>query len=84
MCIRDSAQGIGVVGQGGDIDRLQIGRLDGCVELGRILIFSGEPVGDGAAHRFFPDGNGGPFFAIAAVNPFSGTKKGIGLSLIHI
>ncbi|MPM95000.1 hypothetical protein SDC9_142149 [bioreactor metagenome] len=44
------AQRIGVVGQGCDIDRLQVGRLDRGIQLGRVLFLGRKTIGDRTAH----------------------------------
>lgn len=61
--------------QGRDVDGLQVGVLDGGVELGWVLVFGLEAIGDGAAHGFFPHGERLP--GVARL-PVTGMKQRIG------
>lgn len=71
-------EGVGVARQVGHVHRLQVGRLDRGVQLGRVTVLGLEAVGDGAAYGLLAHGHGRPFLRGVALRPGASAHKGVG------
>ena len=68
---------VGLSGQGSHVHGLQVGVLDGGVQLGGVLVFGLEAIADGAAHRLCADSDGLPGVRLCAVVPAACVEDGV-------
>ncbi|MOA30908.1 hypothetical protein D3C78_1520290 [compost metagenome] len=71
-------QRIGIAGEVGDIDRLQVRGLDRGVQLRRVAILGLQAIGNGAAHGLLAQRHGQPASPTLSRIPGARTEQGIG------